>query len=144
MQQEPQVDIALIILGALKDHNGYFSQNTLVKMLLGEAFGRSSGGVPYQLPVTARQSEHFGELKGYKVKEQRIRDEILRLSEKGYILLQERPRSGPREDQQRTNYICLGLPPIGRDFLAGEILEEEIASATSAFVDEKHNKNEDR
>src|SRR5216683_133242 len=126
VQQTPQTDIALIILGALKDHNGYFSQNTLVKMLLGEAFGRSNSGAPYQLPTTARQSEHFGELKGYALKEQHVRDEILRLSEKGYILLQERSRPNSQEGQGQTKYNCLALSPTGRDFLAGEILVEEM------------------
>lgn len=126
VQQTPQTDIALIILGALKDHNDYFSQNTLVKMLLGEAFGRSNSGAPYQLPTTARQSEHFGELKGYALKEQQVRDEILRLSEKGYILLQERSRPNSQESQGQTKYICLTLSLTGRDFLAGEILVEKM------------------
>ncbi|MGH2510242.1 MAG: hypothetical protein ACRDHZ_22940, partial [Ktedonobacteraceae bacterium] len=122
-QQVAQADVTLIILSALKDHNGYFSQNTLVKMLLGEAFGRSSNGKSYQLPSTARYSEHFGELKNYVLKEQHVRDKILSLSEKGYILSQERLRSANQESLEQTTYTCLTLSPIGRDFLAGEVLE---------------------
>jgi len=122
ISQLNQDDIALIILNALKDHNGYFSQNTLVKMLLGETFGRSNDGTAYQLPITAQSSEHFGELKGYAVKEQQVRGEIHRLSEKGYILLQERQRPGPKN---QGKYLCFTLSPTGRDFLAGEILIEE-------------------
>jgi ATP-dependent DNA helicase RecQ len=126
VQQAPQTDIVLIILGALKDHNGYFSPNTLLKMLLGESFGRSSSGKSYQLHPTARNSEHFGELKSYGLKEQHVRDEIFRLSEKGYILSQERSRPVSQEGQGQTKYMCLGLSPTGRDFLAGAILAEEM------------------
>jgi ATP-dependent DNA helicase RecQ len=125
--QADQTDIALSILGTLKDHNGYFSQNTLIKMLLGEARGRSSNGISYQLPITARQSEHFGELKHSALKEQHIRDQIRHLSEKGYILLQERLRPGSQGDQAK--YVCLSLSSIGRDFLAGEVLVEEMKAS---------------
>lgn len=126
VQQVSQTDIALIILSALRDHHGYFSQNTLIKMLLGETFGRSSSGTRYQISALARQSEHFGELKKYAVKEQHIHDEILRLSAKGYILSEERLRPGAQEGQRPVQYICLGLSPTGKDFLAGEILETEM------------------
>ncbi|GHO61272.1 hypothetical protein KSC_001640 [Ktedonobacter sp. SOSP1-52] len=120
--QVDQTDIALIVLAALKDHDGYFSQNTLAKMLLGEGFGRTSNGTTYQLPLTARQSEHFGELKHAALKEQHVRDVIQRLSEQGYILLQERSRPGSQENQAK--YICLALSTMGRDLLSGEMLEE--------------------
>lgn len=121
-QQVAQTDITLIILSALKDHNG-FSQNTFVKMLLGEAFGRASNGTSYQLNATARHSEHFGELKKYPIKEQQVLDTIASLSQKGYLLAQERLRSTTQEGLERTTYTCLALSPIGKDFLAGEILE---------------------
>jgi hypothetical protein len=123
--QTPQADIALIVLGALRDHNGYFSLNTLMKMLLGEAFGRTSGGNRYQLQPTARHSEHFGELKAYHLKEQQVRDKILHLIEKGYILSQERVRPSSQERPEQTKYACLSLSPTGRDFLAGETLLEK-------------------
>lgn len=130
IEQPSQAEVALIILSTLRDHSGYFSQNTLIKMLLGEAFGRAKSGKTYQLHPTARHSEHFGELKSYHVKEQQVRDEILHLIEKGHILVQERLRPGGQEGLEQGKYTCLILSPTGKDFLAGENILEE----TKAFL----------
>lgn len=121
MQQEYAIDLAMAILEALRDHNGYFSQNTLIKMLLGEAFGQASDGKKYLLNPTARNSEHFGALKNQHIKEQHLRTEIQRLIEYGYIVLEERKKPGQKSTSGQEMYQCLGLSVSGRDVLAGEV-----------------------
>lgn len=121
-QQEYAIDVAMAILEALRDHNGYFSQNTLIKMLLGEAFGQASDGKKYLLNPTARNSEHFGALKNQHIKEQHLRNEIQRLIEEhGYIVLEERRKPEQKNTSSQEMYQCLSLSTTGRDILAGEV-----------------------
>ncbi len=121
-QQVLRIDTAMVILEALRDHNGTFSQSTFVKMLLGEGYGRSREGVGYTLTPTARNSEHFGELKYQRVNEKLIRDEIEHLVEHGSIALEMRVKPG-RDLIARSEgdtYTVLSLTSSGRDVLAGE------------------------
>jgi len=121
MQQEYTIDLAMAILEALCDHNGYFSQKTLIKMLLGEAFGQTSDGRKYLLNPTARSSEHFGALKNQRIKEPHLRHEIQHLIEHGYIVLEQRRKLGQENSPSEETYQCLSLSPTGRDVLAGEV-----------------------
>jgi ATP-dependent DNA helicase RecQ len=120
-QQEYTIDLAMAILEALRDHNGYFSQKTLIKMLLGEAFGQTSDGRKYLLNPTARNSEHFGALKTQHIKEQHMRDKIQHLTEHGYIVVEYRRKPGQENSPSEETYQCLSLSPTGRDVLAGEV-----------------------
>ncbi len=115
-------DVAMVILEALCDHNGYFGHNTLIKMLLGEAFGQTSDGKKYPLHATARSSEHFGVLKNQRVKEMHLHDTIQRLIAGGYIFLEQRRKPATQQNAASEEmYQCLRLSPIGRDVLAGEV-----------------------
>jgi ATP-dependent DNA helicase RecQ len=120
-QQEYAIDVTMAILEALRDHNGYFSQNTLIKMLLGEAFGQTGDGTKYPLNPIARNSEHFGALKNRRLKELLLRNEIQRLIENGYVVREQRSKPGQKSTSSQETYQSLGLSPTGRDVLAGEI-----------------------
>ena len=121
-QQMYQLDVAMIILESLRDHSGSFSQNTFIKMLLGEGFGQSRDGTKYTLNPAARNSEHFGELKHQRVKEKHIRDTMQHLVERGYIALEMRIRGGSDAPtiSGQDKYIVLTLTSLGKDVLAGE------------------------
>jgi hypothetical protein len=121
MQQGYAIDVIMVILEALRDHNGYFSQNTLIKMLLGDAFGQTGDGKKYLLNPTARSSEHFGALKNQRIKEKHLRNEIQRLVEHGYIVLEQRRKPGQKSASSQETYQCLCLSPRGQDVLAGEV-----------------------
>ena len=81
-------------------------------MLLGEAFGRSDGK-PYQLSAYARNSEHFGVLKGV-VTRQRLQEHFDRLMAGGQLAIIEKPRPG-----DTGTYQAIRLTVGGRDILAG-------------------------
>ena len=121
-RQAYHIDVAMVILEALRDHNNCFSQNTFIKMLLGEGYGQKRDGTKYMLNPAARNSEHFGELKHQRVNEKHLRDTIQHLVESGSIALEMRMRAG--RDTSRTSeddrYIVLTLTSLGRDVLAGE------------------------
>jgi len=121
VQQGYAIDVAMVILETLRDHNGYFSQNTLVKMLLGEAFGQTSDGRKYQLNPTARSSEHFGALRNQRIQEKYLRNEMQKLIEHGYIVLEQRKKPAQKGTSVEDMYQCLNLSSTGRDVLAGEI-----------------------
>src|SRR5216683_3152975 len=118
-----RIDTAMVLLEALRDHNGSFSQNTFIKMLLGEGYGQRRDGITYSLTPAARNSEHFGELKYQRVKEKHIRDEIQHLAEHGYIALEIRAKPGRDAvtESEDNTYTVLTLTSLGRDVLAGEL-----------------------
>jgi hypothetical protein len=120
--RENRVDSAILVLEAIRDHNGYFGPNTCVKMLLGEAFGQRRGGIKYSLPPTARNSEHFGALKNYGIKEAHLREMIQRLITSDYLTQVARSRRGRNSEALTTEdgYQALSLTELGRDALAGE------------------------
>lgn len=122
-QQAFRVNTAMVILEALRDHNGAFSQSTFVKMLLGEGYGRRRDGVTYMLTPAARNSEHFGELKYQRVSEKLVLDEIERLVGHGYVALEMRVKPGRDEtvESEGSTYTVLALTSSGRDVLAGEV-----------------------
>src|SRR5258707_11156777 len=113
----------MIILEALRDHNGSFSQNKFIKMLLGEGYRQKRDGTTYALTPAARNSEHFGELKYRRVKEKHIRDEIQHLVEHGYTVLEIRtkPDRDAAVGSEDNTYTVLTLTSSGRDVLAGEL-----------------------
>ncbi len=121
-ERESRAEATFVILEALRDHNGYFGQNTMIKMLLGESVGRKRDGKLYNLNLTARNSEHFGALKNYRLKETNLREDIQRLIASGYVSLELRgkSRSNTIELPDEDNYQALALTPLGRDVLAGE------------------------
>jgi len=122
-QQAHRIDAAMVILEALRDHNGSFSQNTFIKMLLGEGYGQKRDGTTYALTPAARNSEHFGELKYRRVKEKHIRDAIQHLVEHGYTVLEIRtkPDRDAAVGSEDNTYTVLTLTSSGRDILAGEL-----------------------
>lgn len=122
-QQESRVDAVMILLEALRDHNGYFGQNTFIKMLLGESFGQKRDGTKYALSPTARNSEHFGTLKNYGIKEANLREDIQRLVAGGYVSLEMRGKRerNPSVLNTEDSYQALSLTPLARDVLAGEV-----------------------
>src|SRR6266849_4470983 len=89
---------------------------------LGEGYGQRRDGTTYSLTPTARNSEHFGELKYQRVKEKHIRDEIQHLAEHGYIALEIRTKPGRDAvtESEDNTYTVLTLTSLGRDVLAGE------------------------
>lgn len=109
-----RVEPTMAALEVVRDHEGQYSVSSLIKILLGETFG-VSGGRQYQLSAYARNSPHFGALKGG-----RGRDELQRhfdaLVAGGYLAAIERARP----DGGGT-YMTLRLTDKGRDVLAGAI-----------------------
>ena len=63
--------------GLVRDHDAQYGAGTLKKMLLGEAFGMRDGQ-RYELSAYARNSEHFGVLRGTFTRE-RIQEYFDRL-----------------------------------------------------------------
>jgi hypothetical protein len=102
----------MAILEAVRDHDGFYGMGTLQKMLLGEAFG-SSDGTRYQLSAYARNSEHFGTLRG-AITRQRLREHFDHLIAGGQLATIEKSRPG-----QASTYQALRLTDRGRDILAG-------------------------
>ena len=122
-RQERRLDAALIVLEAIRDHNGYLSQNTCVKMLLGEGFGQRRDGTKYTLQPTARNSEHFGALKNFSIKEGLLREIIQHTIASGYLSLTTRGVGGQTSGVAVNEglYQALSLTSLGRDVLAGEM-----------------------
>lgn len=105
-------EVGLAVLEALRDHDSYFSNYTMIKMLLGEAWGK------YPISATARNSEHFGVLKTARQTSDTLQNLITRLREAGYVELKIRGYSTKTED--KAEYEALSLNRLGRDILAGE------------------------
>jgi ATP-dependent DNA helicase RecQ len=119
--QDQRRDVALAFLEALRDHQG-LGQNSFVKMLLGEAFGQRRDGTTYRLNPVVRNSEHFGSLKKYGIKEAGGRELLQHLITRGYVALEARRRHGGAvsESLSEGSYQALILTALGRDVLAGE------------------------
>ncbi|HYO91723.1 MAG TPA: RecQ family ATP-dependent DNA helicase, partial [Pyrinomonadaceae bacterium] len=108
-----QVEPTVAVLEAVRDHEAQSSIHTLIKMLLGQAFG-TAGGQQYSLSAYARNSEHFGVLRG-KLTQEKLKHYFDSLVGGGYLSVVER---------QRTDggvYQALRLTDRGRDVLAGAI-----------------------
>ncbi len=121
-QQERRGEIMMMILEALRDHSGYFTINTMTKMLLGQLYGQTRGGVAYHLPTAARNSDHLGSLKYYGLTDACLRENIAQLVEYNYAVFEtcnRQVQSENRADDVNT-YQVLVLTPLGRDVLAGE------------------------
>nr|BBH87546.1 hypothetical protein KTC_22970 [Thermosporothrix sp. COM3] len=134
LQKEYAVDAALIVLEAVREHNGYFSQNTVIKMLLGQAFGRSRNGTKYSLNTIARNSEYFGALKKQHTTEKQAHAIVQRLIEGGYISLEYRKKSrrvDVAEGFYEERYQCICLTQAGLDVLAGEVPLRDIQGGRS-------------
>ena len=115
-------DVALPILEALRDHNGYFGQSTIVKMLLGQAVTQYKDGTKHQLPPSARNSEHFGVLQRQRAKDMAVKARIEALQHDGFIasVTRTRPDGG--------DYSALTLTARGRDALSGALGLTETAN----------------
>lgn len=118
-----QVDPAMAVLEAVRDHNGWFGASTLQKMLLGEAQG-IAGGQRYMISPSARNSDHWEALKGKCDRDglQRVFDY---LSEHGFIATQSKAR------RDGGMYEAVVLTNLGRDVLAGQRELETTGAATN-------------
>ncbi|HEX2913497.1 MAG TPA: RecQ family ATP-dependent DNA helicase [Chloroflexia bacterium] len=121
-------DAAMEILEALRDHDGYFSAHTIIKMLLGEAFGHSRDGGNYPISPTARNSEHFGALKTARLKTEQLQALLNQLLNRGYIEIKARQY---QVNGEQAEYNALALTQAGRDVLAGERSLDLDSSQTS-------------
>jgi ATP-dependent DNA helicase RecQ len=108
-----QIEPTMAVLEVVRDHEARSSINTLIKILLGEAFG-GAGGNKYSLSAYARNSEHFGMLRG-KSTHAKLNTYFDSLFGGGYLLVVERQR-----DDGGT-YKAARLTDRGRDVLAGAI-----------------------
>jgi ATP-dependent DNA helicase RecQ len=107
------VDPYLAILGAVRDHDGVFGRWTIEKMLLGIPQTTSKGAV-LKLPLTARASDHFGDLDGTGMSGERVRSSLDALIEGGYLCVVDKVHH-----TAGTPYSAIALTPKGRDALAG-------------------------
>ncbi len=109
------IDPCLALLGAVRDHNGWYGRWTLERMLLGIPQTGFDGEVR-RLPVSALASDHFGALEGSGVDGERLRRTLDVLIEGGYLGLAERAyRAGG------TTYQSVVITEKGRDALAGGV-----------------------
>ncbi|HZH32559.1 MAG TPA: RecQ family ATP-dependent DNA helicase [Pyrinomonadaceae bacterium] len=108
-----QVEPTMAILEMVRDHETSSSINTLIKMLLGEAFG-NAGGERYSLSAYARNSEHFGVLRG-RSSHVKLKSYFDALTDGGYIAVVERQSAGG------GTYRSVRLTDRGRDVLAGAV-----------------------
>lgn len=119
------VDVRLAVLGAIRDHDGWFGRWTVERMLLGIPQSNTQQGI-MKLSPSARTSDHFGELQGSGADPDRVRRTIDVLVEGGFLCLQERQHRA-----SRNVYQALCITPKGRDALAGGVelpeLPEEVA-----------------
>jgi hypothetical protein len=110
-----RIDPCLALLGAVRDHSGWYGRWTLERMLLGIK-QTIFGGQIRRLPVSARASDHFGALEGSGVDPERLRRTLDVLIEGGYLELAERSyRAGG------TTYQSVVMTQKGRDALAGGV-----------------------
>jgi ATP-dependent DNA helicase RecQ len=110
------VDVRLAVLGAVRDHNGYFAARTIEKMLLGIPQTNLKGGQVYPLSPAARASDHFGELDGIGIKAERVQRTIEALIEGGFLQLSERTIRA-----KGVSYTAVSITQRGRDALAGGV-----------------------
>jgi ATP-dependent DNA helicase RecQ len=108
-----QIEPTMAVLEVVRDHEARSSINTLIKILLGEAYG-TSGGNRYQLSAYARNSELFGILRG-KSSHEKLNNYFDSLVGSGYLSVAERERD------DGGSYKTARLTDKGRDVLAGAI-----------------------
>jgi ATP-dependent DNA helicase RecQ len=108
-----QIEPTMAILEVVRDHEASSSIHTLIKILLGESFGRA-GGERYQISAYARNSEHFGILKG-KSNQEKLSNYFEILIGGGFLSAVERKRD------DGGAYRAVRLTDRGRDVLAGAI-----------------------
>ena len=113
--QPVAVDVRLAVLGAMRDHDGWFGRWTVERMLLGIPQTNTQGGA-MKLPPSALASDHYGELQGSGADVERVRRTIDVLVEGGFLRLQERQHRA-----SRNVYHVLGITPKGRNALAGGV-----------------------
>jgi hypothetical protein len=122
----------MAVLEAVRDHDAQYGTGTLKKMLLGEAFGMRDGQ-RYELSAYARNSEHFGALRGTFLHE-KLQEYFDRLIGGGYLEIVERERGA-----EGGTYSAVRLASRGRDVLSGaEPIpgdEEPVAPAVETMVD---------
>jgi hypothetical protein len=107
-----EIEPTMAILEAVRDHDSLYGLGTLTKMLLGEAYGKADGQ-QYQLSAYARNSEHFGALKGV-LKHERLQEYLERLITGRQLETLEKARPG-----DGGTYQAIRLTDLGRDILAG-------------------------
>jgi ATP-dependent DNA helicase RecQ len=110
-----QVDVRLAILGATRDHDGWFGRWTIEKMLLGIP-QTTFEGQRRQLSPTALASDHFGGLRDTGANEERVRRTLDALIEGGYLILSDKEHRGAG-----TTYSAVSITQKGRDALAGGV-----------------------
>jgi ATP-dependent DNA helicase RecQ len=109
------IDIRLAILGAVRDHNGWFGRWTIDKMLLGIP-QTTFQGQTQRLSPSALASDHFGELQGSGADAERLRRTMEALTEGGYLQLQDKQHRA-----SRNVYSAVSITQLGRDALAGGV-----------------------
>jgi hypothetical protein len=109
------VDVRLAVLGAVRDHDGWFGRWTVVRLLLGIPQTTTQDG-PMRLSPSALASDHFGELQGSGADAERVQRTVDVLVEGAFLRLQERQHRA-----SRNVYQALGITPKGRDALAGGV-----------------------
>jgi hypothetical protein len=110
-----QIDPALAILGAVRDHDGWFGRWTIEKLVLGVP-QTTYNGQKRALPPSARASDHFGELQGTGADAERVRRTLDALVEGGYLGLIEKVHRA-----SGASYSAVGITQRGRDALAGGV-----------------------
>lgn len=118
-----RVDPRLAVLGAVRDHDGYFGRWTIEKMLLGIP-QTGSDGQRRPLAPRALASDHFAELEGTGADPMRVRRTIDALVEGGYLRLVERPRHDTGQP-----YNAIAITGKGRDALGGGVELPEFPDA---------------
>jgi len=109
-----EIEPTMAILEAAPDHDGLYGIGTLKKILLGEAYGRRDGK-SYALSAYARNSEHFGALRG-TLSHERLQDHFDRLVAGGQLETIEKSRG-----DAGGVYRAIRLTDRGRDILAGAV-----------------------
>src|SRR5262249_21359243 len=110
-----RVDPCLALLGAVRDHDGWYGRWTLERMLLGIP-QTVYNGETRRLAPTALASDHYGVLDGSGVDSERLRRTLDVLIEGGYLGVEERVHRGAG-----TTYQSVVITEKGRDALAGGI-----------------------
>jgi hypothetical protein len=107
-----EIEPTMAVLEAVRDHDAQYGTGTLKKMLLGEAFGMQNGQ-RYELSAYARNSEHFGVLRGTFTHE-KLQEYFDRLIGGDYLEIIERQRG-----RDGGKYSAVRLATRGRDVLSG-------------------------
>jgi hypothetical protein len=106
-----QIEPTMAVLEVVRDHEAQYGVGTLKKILLGEAFGVQDGE-RYSLSAYARNSQHFGVLRG-KSTHEKLQQHFDSLIASGHLSVVERQRPSG------GTYRAVHLTDRGRDILAG-------------------------